>query len=106
RPLHAFVKMRAREPVEPSEEGEVLLAGEVAIEGQRLGRDADPAPNGGPGGVVLAVDLHRTAVGAQGSRDHPDGGGLAGAVGAEEAEGFALADVEGHAVDGDQVAVR
>jgi hypothetical protein len=52
---------------------------------------------------VVAGDRRPPAVGPQQRRQHPQGGRLAGAVRAEEAEDLAGGDVEGDVVDGDHV---
>jgi hypothetical protein len=53
------------------------------------------------GGRVQAQHPHRAAVGAAQAGGALDGGGLAGAVGAEHAEDLAGQDGQGQAVDGD-----
>jgi hypothetical protein len=46
------------------------------------------------------------AVGRENAREHPHRGGLAGAIGADQAEDFALGDVEIELIDGDDLAER
>src|SRR5688500_12994146 len=55
--------------------------------------------------VRLAADSHRPPGGGVKAEDHPHRGGLAGAVGAEEASDDAGLDGESEVVDGDLVAV-
>jgi hypothetical protein len=52
-----------------------------------------------------AAPAHLAGVRFQHAEDDPHGGGLAGAVGADEAEHLALGDGEGQLVESDQVAV-
>src|SRR5437899_1849685 len=51
-------------------------------------------------GQAEAEDFDRAAIGGNQASEHPDGGGLARAVGAEEAEEGATRDFEIHAIDG------
>jgi len=104
--VHAAVELLAPEPLEASEEAEVLAGGQVGVDGQILGDVAD----GGLG--VGRADVDRPAghddlpaVAPEEAADHRDGGGLAGAVGAEQAVGLAGGDLEAHAVDGGPLAV-
>ena len=94
------------QPLEPAEEAQVLASREVGVDGQVLGHVAD-------GGLGLGgVDVDRlpghgdlAAVALEQAADHRDGGGLAGAVGTQQAVGLAAGDVEADAVDGDPFAV-
>src|SRR3546814_8494360 len=54
---------------------------------------------------VLAHDAHRARADVGQAQQHPDGGGLARPVGAEQAEDFAAPDLERDVVDGAQTAV-
>ena len=82
-------------------EAHVLVGGEAVVEGRVLEDEADGLADGVPlGGDVVAGDS-----GAAGGRAHEgaedvDGGGLAGAVRAEEAEYLALLHLEADVVDG------
>ena len=85
---------------------EVLAGGQVRVDGQVLGDVAD----GGLG--VGRADVDRPAghddlpaVTPEEAADHRDGGGLAGAVRAEQAVGLAGRDLEADAVDGLPLAV-
>src|SRR5438876_3672792 len=51
-------------------------------------------------GQAEAEDFDRATIGGNQAGEHPDGGGLARAVGAEEAEEGATRDFEIHAIDG------
>jgi hypothetical protein len=69
-----------------------LAAAQVVVEDGRIGQIADAAFDfGGIGMAIEAVDQYPSAAGHQYAHHHADGGGLAGAVGAEEAEYFAAA---------------
>ena len=104
--VHAPVELLAPEPLEAPEEAQVLAGGQVRVDGQVLGHVAD----GGLG--VGRPDVHRpaghddlAAVAPEQAADHRDGGGLAGAVGPEQAVGLAGGDLEADAVDGGPLAV-
>ena len=76
-------------------------AGEAAEERQAFGDDADLALDfEGMGGEVEAEDLDVAGGGREQAGEHFDGGGFAGAVGAEEAEELARGDGEGDVIDG------
>ena len=89
------------EVVEPAHHAEVLPAGEVLVHGGVLAGQPDQAADQS-GLLPDVVTQHpgRTAVGLQDGGEDPDGGGLAGPVGAEEAEHPSLLDVEGDPVEG------
>ena len=71
-----------------------------------LQRDAEArAQPGLVGGPAAAEHLHVAGGGLVEPLEDLDGGGLAGAVGAEQAEALAAAHDEVEAVDGDDVAV-
>jgi hypothetical protein len=53
----------------------------------------------------LSAPSDLAGVGCQHAEDHPHGGGLAGAVGADEPEHLPLTDREGEVVEGDQLAI-
>ena len=89
-----------------ADQHEVLAAGEELVEGGVLAGDADDAAHrGGLGDHVVAGHPGRAAVGAGHGGEHADGGGLAGAVGAEHAEDAARRDLEVDAGDGHVLAV-
>ncbi len=92
--------------VERAEEGEIFAGGEFVVEGDVLGHEAEAAFHGvGLGAHDSAFDAHFAAIGAEQAGNHGDGGGLAGAVGSEEADHFAGMRGEGDFVDGDEVAI-
>jgi hypothetical protein len=101
--------MRARStlppsPVELPEEREVLHRGQVGVQREVPGDVPD-------GSLRLeratreAVDGDLALVGDHEPAHHGDGGGLAGAVRAQEAVALSLSYEEGHAVDGLAAAV-
>jgi hypothetical protein len=92
--------------VDGGEEGDVLVDREIAVEREALGQVADPAAELGasPDGVD-AAGAHRPAVRRQQSEDDAQGGRLAGAVRADQAEHLAALDAEADVVDRHQVAI-
>ena len=96
----------AAEVVEGAEQAEVVVGGEFLVEGEVLGDVADlPLGGAGVGGDGLAADFDATGVGAEDAAGDGDRGGLAGAVGPEQAEALAGGDGERDVADGDEVAV-
>src|SRR6266542_1013318 len=91
----------ARDPVQLGVAAQVLLGGEVVVQGGVLEDQADAPPHLG-----LALDhVEAGHAGAPRARpqqraQHRDGGRLAGAVGPQEPEGLAGRDAEAHAADG------
>ena len=94
----------ARQPVELTEEGEVLHRREVRVQGEIL-RDVADGRLRFERASSEAVDRDLALVGLDEPAQHGDGGGLPGAVGAEQPVALALADGEGDPVDGEAVAV-
>ena len=83
---------------------QVLPPGEMAVEPGLV--DDGPDPGQRPVAMFrdgVAEQRHRAGVGVGQAQQDPDEGGLAGAVGAEVAEGTAPGDQQLHAVDGDVV---
>jgi hypothetical protein len=90
---------------EVAEKPEVLVDAEVAVEAVLLGHVAEGFEGlGGAGRDELAADEGGAGVGDQEAREHADGGGLAGAVGAHEAVELARAEREGQTAHGRGVA--
>ena len=84
---------------------EVLAAGGVAVGAVLLADDADRVADAHRlGEHVEAGDAGAARVGAGERGEDPDGGGLAGAVGAEQAEDGARLDREVEAVERADVA--
>ena len=83
--LDRLVDPRVRDADRPGEQPQVLPAGEVGGELGRLHDRADPAHHLGQGVGHRAAEQRHLAPGGRGQAEqHPDRGGLAGAVGAEE----------------------
>ncbi len=72
-------------PVGGLETGQVLATRQVGMEGRSLDQGTDPGQHlVGPGRHRLAEQLHRAGGRSDQPEQHPDGGGLARAVGTEE----------------------
>ena len=98
---HAVGGLASRHALEAALQREQFAAGLEVVESGLLERDADAPPHlGGPLPDVDAVDPSAAGGGAQQRGEHADGGGLAGAVRAEEAEDLPALDGEVDAVDG------
>jgi len=83
-------------------EVEVLVDGAGAVESVELGHDTDvTAGESGGADDVDACDADAAGGGLHAGGTDADGGGLAGAIGAEQAVELALLDVEVDAIDGD-----
>ena len=86
---------------------EVLASGEIPVQRERAGKVADAGAQGGRRlGHVLAEDGRAAAADAQQAHEHADRRGLAGTVGAEEAEHLARLDVEGDVGDAEPPTVE
>jgi hypothetical protein len=84
---------------------EVVQSGPAGVHRACLEQDADLGQRRAVLGVAAAVDGDGAGGGSVESDDHPHGGRLAGAVGAEEAGHLARGDGEADVVDGHLVAV-
>ena len=99
--------LRCRESVEAALEAQQLEAGLLRVECDVLERDTDPQAHLlGLGGDLVARHGRLAAARREQRAEHPDGRGLAGAVGSEEAVDLAGADLEVETVDCDDVAER
>jgi hypothetical protein len=88
-----------RQAVQPADHFGVLLAGEVVVDGGGLARQADlGAHGGGVGADVDAADAGGARIWWQQGGQDADEGGLAGAVGTEQAVDAAPLDGQGEAV--------
>ena len=95
----------AGDPVELALDDEVLAAGRVAVDAVLLADDADRVADAhGLREHVVAGDAGAAGVGARERGEDPDGGGLAGAVGPEQAEDGAGLDLEVEPVERADVA--
>ena len=89
------------EVVQAPDHGEVLAAGEVLVHGRVLAGQADDGPDAlGLLHDVVPEDEASPGVGGEDRGQDTDRGGLAGAVGTEQAEDGALLDGEAHSVEG------
>ncbi|MGC0369331.1 hypothetical protein RKD05_001583 [Microbacterium sp. SLBN-111] len=90
-----------RKPEQAREDDEVLGGRELLVDRRELPREADELPDDvGVLDDVVAEDLGPSPVGTQQRREHADGGGLSGTVGAENAVDGPGFDDEIDAVDG------
>ena len=86
---------------------DVFGDGEAAEDGGLLRHVAEPGARAAPervAGNVAAVEADLAALGAQQAREHAEGGGLAGAIGAEQADDLAERDAEREVVHDDAAA--
>ena len=98
--------LAAGEVVQVRHEEHVLLAGDQTVDGGELSGDADRgADRLGVGGQVVAADVQPGRVGGDEGGEDVDGGGLAGAVRAEQGEDRPFGDGQVDAVEHDLVAV-
>ena len=96
----AFAAHGWRQVEEPAVEVERLLGVEEAVEVRFFGQIADAFVLAHVGGG-LAEDEGLAVGGEEQAEQQLDGGGLAGAVGAEQAEDFAAVDLEVEGAQGD-----
>jgi hypothetical protein len=86
---------RAVESIEAGGKPQVLQHGLIAVQREPLRHVADAAPHAGPRAAHVVAGHHRRAGGRRlQPTQHLDERGLAGAVGAEEAQDLARAQVE------------
>ncbi len=104
--LDPFRCVRFAKAVEARRVPQVLASRRVVVEPDVVGQVADPtfhrqrvAPR------VETIDTCRAAARLGQAEQHQDGGGLAGAVGAEQPEDLATADLQRQRVDGRAIAV-
>ncbi len=94
-----------RQVEQPGVQHQVLPHAQLGIQGKGLGHVADPATGRHVAGVHrLAEQRARAFAGRQQAGEHLHGGGLAAAVGAEEAEDLPTLDTEADVIDRDEVA--
>ncbi len=103
--VHAFepgdqpaLRFTVAEALERGEEDQHLLERDVLVEAAVLGQITD-AVLGDLGGI-RAQYLHASGIGLEDVEHHADGGGLAGAVGTEEAEHLARLNLERYVLHG------
>jgi hypothetical protein len=101
----ALAHLGAGEPEEPAVHVQVVLDAEVLVEDVLLRAHAQARPDRRPVGCrVETEDAQLTAADRRDAADHPHRARLAGAVGPEEAERLAAADLDVDAVDRGEVA--
>ncbi len=103
--LDGLLEPGSRQAASPTGEAQEAPHAQVGVETRRLGRESDAGvdvPGVRRGGEP--VDPHAARAGQQVAGDETDEGGLAGAVGTEQAEGLAGGDVEIDSVHGPLVA--
>ena len=94
----------AGQAVNASPEPDVLVDGQQLVEREPLRHVADPLFDAlGVGRDIDAADERGARGGPQQAAQHPDRGGLARAIAAEEPEDLAARDVERQVVDGDEL---
>ena len=90
---------RAAQAVEAAEELQVLPGGQVLEDRDLLGHEPDAALQVHDARALGGSEhLHGARVDADQPREHPDGRGLAGAVGSQEAQDLAPSDFEIHVI--------
>jgi hypothetical protein len=97
------VGLAGRQPVQPGEVLELVPDPHLRVQPSLLRQVADALAHLVVHGSAAPADL--AGVRFQHAEDDPHGGGLAGAVGADEPEHLPLAHGERQVVEGDQVAV-
>ena len=97
-PLNLAGGVGAGHALERGVVGEHAADGHLLVEAALLGEVADAVVRGA--GAALAEHFHRAGVGVEDVENGADGGGLAGAVGADEAVGATGGDGEREAADG------
>jgi len=97
-------RLSGGQAVDAGEEVEVLLNGQLFVKGELFGHVADVLPHlFGSRATSYPATLPTPELGSRIPR-HPDGGGLAGAVGSQEAEHLAPPDLEAYPVHGHELA--
>ncbi|KAG1255890.1 hypothetical protein G6F68_010044 [Rhizopus microsporus] len=99
----AFADALRGQAVQLAEVGDVLARGQALVDAARIGQHAKMAPHfHRVAGGVDAVDADAALVGCHQRVQHAHGGGLAGAIGAEQAGDLAIGGTEtdvGHRLD-------
>jgi hypothetical protein len=95
----------ARDAVELGVNAHVFLGGQIEVRGHRLRDDTDDfADLVGIADDIVAGDARESGGRGDERGEHAQQRGLAGAVGAEQAEDLAVAHSEAQAVDGAEIA--
>ena len=94
------------ETAQPADKLQILEAGEIGVEVRLFRHVSDRAAKGDHVVAnVAAFEEHVAVVGPQHAGDHFDGGGFAGAIGAEKADDFAGGDCEADVLNGGDAAI-
>src|SRR5215216_1736467 len=102
--VHAPLDLRTVQPVQDGVEAQVLLTCEVVVQGHFLKDEPDVRTDLVTGAQdVVTGDPGEPVGGVEQRAQHRDRGGLAGAVGSEEAEQLTRFDRERDAIDGGEV---
>ncbi|MNT37210.1 hypothetical protein D3C72_1733370 [compost metagenome] len=103
--LDALARCAAVQVLDGGEEFQVFVHRQVLVEGELLRHVADaPLQGFGVVGDLAAEHFDLAGAGQQQAAEHADGGGLAAAIGAEEAEHLGAVDVQVQPVDGGELA--
>jgi hypothetical protein len=103
---HTLLELPALQAVHAPEEVEVGPGAERRVEGQLLRHQpVDLFDAVQVGADIITTHPRRARRGRQEARQHGDEGGLAGAIGTQQAKDLALLDGKADAFDGDQIAV-
>src|SRR6516165_8921285 len=97
---NAVAELRGCEPAEAAVKRKEFGGGQPVVEAEVFGEEADLATDL-DAREGLIEDLGLAGTGFDEAEHHLDGGALAGAIRAEEAEDFAAADLERKATNGD-----
>src|SRR4051794_2183374 len=90
-----------------ADEAENLAAAQIVVEDRVIGQVSDPTFHLHPVGLTIEpVDPDAANRGYEDAHHHANGRGLAGTVGTEKAENFALVDGQFKTLDRDEFAIR
>src|SRR5262249_37949661 len=96
-----LLALRLAHAHEPRGVAEIFCCGEIIVEADRIRQIADPPFDRERLALRIVPEHPRLAFGEIGQAEqHQAGGGLAGAVGAEQPENLAARALEAHVVDG------
>ncbi len=103
-PRDAIPALLAPQAIRPAEEAQVLPAAELAVQRKLLRHIAHAAAcRRGRMAQIVAGDVHAAFADRQQPAQHAERRALACAVGAQQTENFAHADVKGDAFDGIEI---
>ncbi len=100
---HGPLQLGAAQIIERAEQRQVVARGELLVQPDILGRQADlPLQRVGVAVKPPPADQDFARIRAQQPRDYGNGGGLSGAIGAQQPDDFAFAGAQAHAIHGHQ----